>query len=327
MSRIETPGGPPETDPEAADHGAESTQLQADALPAPPSGGGSRRRPFLVRASIYALAAPVALARVLLRSRPLRWAGQETMSVLGAVFDAAVTAALERLQNNAKLKAFIQTTIHDQIDGLDSRAVAGLVQSQAERLIAALTENPALLRQLVHNAADGYVESLRDDPALVNELVQHAAADYLAALRSRPETVDELIQVIAAQYIAHLYAHPAIVNELVQTVGAQYIAHLHAHPELTDPVVEQAAARLIDRLRADPGELHALIEVVGDRYIAYLRTSPQGVQELLQGQSQTLANEIMGEVRDRSASADQTLENLIRSILGGRPGRRQGSGL
>lgn len=339
MNEIEMNGGPFETAPATPERAADTTVRHAEAAQPRTAGPAKRRLPFLLRAPTYVLAAPFAVARALLRTGPAKRARREAMSALGAAFDTAfdtlfssafdalVAPALERLQYNATLKAFLRVTIHDQLGALDERMVAGLVQAQVEGLIARLNEDPALLHGLVQQLAESYLESLRREPAAANALVQQLAGEYLGDLHAQPEAVVELVRVVAARYIAHLSAQPELVDELVQAVGAQYIAHLDAHPELTDPLVEEVAARLIDRLRADPGALHALVEIVGDRYIAYLRTNPQGVQELLQGQSQTLANEIVGGVRDRSASADQTLENLVRSLLGGRSGRKQSSGL
>lgn len=247
--------------------------------------------------SSYALAIPFYLARRFVRSSPVQWASHEITSLLGLTFDTAVAIALTRLQDNPDLQSFVTTTIQRQLGPLgNDAAVAAIVQTQAERLVIALGQDPAPLLPLVQNVADNYIRSILADPTLVNDLVQSVAGDYLVDLQ----------------------AHPNSMDDLVQALGDQYINYLHLHPETLDPFVEQVALRLMEQLRANPEELHGLVQEVGDSYIAYLRTSPEGVQELLQGHSQTLANRVVDEVRDRSETADQSLESLVRSILGGR---------
>lgn len=247
--------------------------------------------------SSYALAIPFYLTRQLFQSSPVQWASHEIAGLLGLTFDTAIAIALTRLQNNPALQSFVTATIQHQLGPLSNdAAVAAIVQTQAERLVATLGQEPAPLLPLVQNVADHYIRSVLADPILVNDLVQSVAGDYLMDLQAHPDSMDDLVQAL----------------------GNQYISYLHLHPETLDPFVEQVALRLIERLRANPEELHGLVQEVGDSYIAYLRTSPEGVQELLQGHSQNLANRVVDEVRDRSETADQSLESLVRSILGGR---------
>lgn len=258
---------------------------------------------ILLGVSSYALELPRFFAKPLLRNSLVQWTGQQAAYRLAALFDAAVALALARLQDSAALQSFVESTLEHQLGSPgNDRAITALVRAQVEQTIAAFTEDPALLHPLVQAAADAYLESLHDDPALVNAFVQRVATDYLTFLTVQPQAVHDLTQVAADAYLAHI----------------------RAHPEVADPLVEQAALRLLIQLHAEPEPLHRLVEIVGDRYITYLRANPEGVRAILQGQKETLTTEIMGEVRGRSASADQTLENLIRSLLGG--GSRRGPG-
>lgn len=83
------------------------------------------------------------------------------------------------------------------------------------------------------------------------------------------------------------------VDSLVQAVAANYLEYLNAHPE----------------------QIEALIRAQGDEYVNYLNKNPEMVQNLLTGQSTGLANELVEEIRERTVSADNVFETIVRSIL------------
>ena len=106
-----------------------------------------------------------------------------------------------------------------------------------------------------------------------------------------------------------------LVDGLVENVAANYISHLQENPNLLDGVVAGAADRFMESVRADPSEVNQLVQVVGDMYLEYLRVYPDNVQDLLAGQTVSITNDVVAEVRKRSASGDARLETALRNLL------------
>lgn len=127
----------------------------------------------------------------------------------------------------------------------------------------------------------------------VDELVQRKVSDVIPTLAGVPD-IDALIQDLVGRYIAFLEQHPDQVEALVQDMADGYIAYLGEHPDLVDALIQQR----------------------GNRYLDYLHDeNPEAVQDLIQGQSLGLAEEVMDQVRERTVTADSLLETMVRAIL------------
>ena len=63
-------------------------------------------------------------------------------------------------------------------------------------------------------------------------------------------------------------------------------------------------------------QIQALIRQQGDIYIDYLNDHPDAVQNLVSGQSLSIAGQVMDEVRERTVTADTVAEMFARRILG-----------
>jgi hypothetical protein len=84
-------------------------------------------------------------------------------------------------------------------------------------------------------------------------------------------------------------------------------------------LVENAAGDYLAALEGDPQRLDGVVRSVGDRYLEYLNAEPDSVQQLLQGQSQNLADSVLNQVRERGAGGDYALEDALRKLLGRKP--------
>ncbi|MBK8051175.1 MAG: hypothetical protein IPK16_31180 [Anaerolineales bacterium] len=62
-----------------------------------------------------------------------------------------------------------------------------------------------------------------------------------------------------------------------------------------------------------------MVETTGDVYIERLNEKPESVQNLVAGQSVSMAGEIMDEVRERTVTGDSAVEMIVRSILRRKP--------
>lgn len=106
-------------------------------------------------------------------------------------------------------------------------------------------------------------------------------------------------------------------REVAQVPVEQVVAYLRENPEMEALVKSQAEA-LLARLQDDP-QVTSLVRSQGDEYLDHLRENPQGVQELVQGQSVGMVNEILDVVRRQASLVDSRLEDVVRAMLGRRP--------
>lgn len=87
-------------------------------------------------------------------------------------------------------------------------------------------------------------------------------------------------------------------------------------------VVRDQVSKYLTYAMENPDELEALVQLIGDHYLQYLKEeNPEALQEIVQGQSLSLASEITDELRARTVTADTVVEMFMRSILR-RPARQ-----
>lgn len=127
----------------------------------------------------------------------------------------------------------------------------------------------------------------------VDDLLQAKVGEIVPGLGGL-SSIDTLIQDLVGRYLDFLRQHPEQVDALVQAIADDYLAYLSEHPELVDKLIQQR----------------------GDRYLDYLHDeNPEAVQELIQGQSLGLVDEMMDQVRERTVTADSLVETMFRGIL------------
>ncbi|NOX62451.1 MAG: hypothetical protein GXP42_10995 [Chloroflexi bacterium] len=84
---------------------------------------------------------------------------------------------------------------------------------------------------------------------------------------------------------------------------------------LTRAITEDAIAEIVQALAQDPS-IRMLVQVQGDTYIEYLQQeNPDAVQSLVQGQSLSMAGQLVEEVRERTVTGDSLIETLARALL------------
>jgi hypothetical protein len=160
-------------------------------------------------------------------------------------------------------------------------------------------------------------EHLLDNPE-VTQLIEDVTALLLKRL-STSALVAELIRLQAGAYLEYLTANPEILGPLVQEVAGEYLKYLTDNPEPLAPLVQEVAGDYIKYLELHPAQLDDLVRNVGDRYLEYLNEEPEQVQQLLAGQTMSISTEIIEEVRERSATADNVVENAVRKLFRMKP--------
>jgi hypothetical protein len=171
--------------------------------------------------------------------------------------------------------------------GVIVRGLAGAVQLS----VVAAALPVSLLRPIVMS------RPLQPARAAADNAFQAAVTAVAAVVEERAPLIDGLVTTLADRYVAALSARPELVAALVERAAGNYLAYLEQHPELLD----------------------GLVRAVGDRYMDHLHENPQNVQELLAGQSASMATEIVEEVRTRSTAADNLLEGFVRGLLRKKP--------
>lgn len=325
-------------------NGGESAAREARSVEIQPRSPARRDGLFVwglalgVTATVKAARLPFRAARPIIMSRPMQPAREAADTAVRVVVDALASVIAEQLQYNLEVQALIDQIVRKMLADLAAEPlVAELIKvqargyidyladnpDQARRLVDAvagqyiegLRQNPTLLRPLVRSVAGDYIEWLNANPQTVDSLVATAATNFMATLRERPSLVDPLVRDIAGRYVGFLTENTALLDALVEGVAGGFLAHLEAHPEQLDGVVGEVGSRYMATLRQDSPELTRLVQTVGDRYMEHLQENPSNVQDLLTGQSMNMATEIVEEVRNRSSSADTTLDKVVRNLL------------
>jgi hypothetical protein len=133
----------------------------------------------------------------------------------------------------------------------------------------------------------------------------------LAYLRDNQQ-VNELIDGQLARLLPVLSAHPA-VQELVRQQVQAILPWLGDEPAIQE-LVRQQVQKIVPQL-SDDEAVQLLIRAQGDTYISYLNANPGSVQNLVQGQSLTLASQMRDEVRERTVTGDSVVDTIVRNIL------------
>ena len=196
-----------------------------------------------------------------------------------------------------------------------------LLDTLVEQVSEYMEHSPTVNR-VIRMQVDNILNELATHPAKLQPLIQAQAAAYFSYLQLHPEVVEPLIRQQANLYLDHLLQQSAQVDSLVEKIAGNYLARLQENPEQVEPLVRALASRYIAALQNDPTELMPLVEQLGDNYIDYLREHPEAVQELIQGQSLNLAQEVMNEARERAATSDTVVEMFARRLIG-RPPREE----
>lgn len=190
---------------------------------------------------------------------------------------------------------------------LDSLGVTQLVQRPME----ALAQNvEGTVARLEEKGREGLAQTGLFTVEAIGGTVD-AVVTYLA---DNPK-VEQLISAQIEKVLPLLADHPA-VKELVHRQVVHILPALKDDPAIQELIRAQATAYLTSLQGALDPSLQALIRQQGDAYIDYLNAHPTAVQTLVQGQSMSLANDVMNEVRERTVTADSVAEMIIRRLLG-----------
>ena len=141
----------------------------------------------------------------------------------------------------------------------------------------------------------------------------------LAQLAQTP-AVAALVEAQLERILPRLATHPAI-TALVQTQVEQVLGQL-IQSQTVQALIQAQADAYIAYLRAHPEVLADLVREQGDTYIDYLNAHPDAVENLVQGQSVSLAGDVVDEVRERTVTVDSAFEMVLRTIFR-RPPREQ----
>lgn len=270
----------------------------------------------MVKLGVDAVTLPVKLTRSVVMSDAMTPAREVANSTVNTVVDASVSIVGDTMRGNEEFTQLIGSIVARLLKELRaSDMLADLIRTQVGMFLDYLVRNPDTLSPLVNAVAENYLLTLRQNPTLLRPLVRSIAGDYLSYLSNSPDELEGLVDGVAGGYLATLRSRPQMLDGLVQIVAARYIESLGKNQEQLAPLVDAVAGDYLALLAQEPERLDALVRKVGDRYLDYLNQEPAQVQELLAGQSQSLAAGVLNEVRERSATGDYAMESFFRRML------------
>jgi hypothetical protein len=190
------------------------------------------------------------------------------------------------------------TRIEIVVDNLEIMGRSGLI----------LGENAA--SYTITGLIDSVLAYLRDNQQ-VNELIDGQLARLLPVLSAHP-AVQELVRQQVQAILPQLGEDPAI-QALVRQQVLAILPWLGDEPAIQE-LVRQQVQKIVPQL-SDDEAVQLLIRAQGDTYISYLNANPGSVQNLVQGQSLTLASQMRDEVRERTVTGDSVVDTIVRNIL------------
>jgi hypothetical protein len=138
-----------------------------------------------------------------------------------------------------------------------------------------------------------------------------AVLDYLSTHPQMDKLITDKIDKILP-----LLDNSLGVQKLVRNQVNAILPTLVKDPTVQLLIQEQANTYLESLGTTLNPKLQALIRQQGDDYIEYLNAHPEQVQNLVQGQTIGITNDIMNEVRERAVTADSVVEMIVRRVLG-----------
>lgn len=270
----------------------------------------------MVRLGVDAVTLPVKVTRSVVMSDAMTPAREVANTTVNTVVDASVSIVGDTMRGNEEFTQLIGSIVARLLKELRANdMLADLIRTQVGMFLDYLVRNPDTLAPLVNAVAENYLLTLRQNPTLLRPLVRSIAGDYLNYLSHNPDELEGLVEGVAGGYLASLRRRPQTLDGLVQIIAGRYIESLGKDHEQLAPLVDVVAGDYLALLASEPERLDALVRKVGDRYLDYLNQEPEQVQELLAGQSQSLAAGVLNEVRERSATGDYAMESFFRRFL------------
>ncbi len=115
----------------------------------------------------------------------------------------------------------------------------------------------------------------------------------------------------------------AMAQDLLPEIIDDTLVATSEHVDGVQVLVRDQVSKYLAYAMEHPEELEALVQLIGDRYLEYLKEeNPEALQEIIQGQSLSLAGEVTDELRARTVTADSIVEMFMRSLLR-RPARQE----
>ncbi|MGZ4270878.1 MAG: hypothetical protein ACXVFN_07980 [Solirubrobacteraceae bacterium] len=173
----------------------------------------------------------------------------------------------------------------------------------------------------------------RDEPRVVAE-VRRTSSDVLARVVDyvlEGDTLERLVALSAdrdagirvadailagegaERLVSHVLEQPALDELIARAIGSEAFERRLA-ALLDDPALERLLARALASRFADTATEQVLASEELHRVVAHIAASEE-VRAALQSQSMGMATEVAGEVRGRTATADDKLEHGVRRLL------------
>jgi hypothetical protein len=190
---------------------------------------------------------------------------------------------------------------------LEALGVTELVRRPVDAVVAGVEERVTQLeekgREGLTQTGSFTIQAISGTIDLVLDyLTTHPGVDKLIA-----DKIDKILPLLG---------NNAEVQKLVRNQVNAILPTLVKDPTIQLLIQEQANSYLESLGTTLNPKLQALIRQQGDDYIEYLNAHPQQVQNLVQGQTVGMTNEIMNEVRERAVTADSVVEMIVRRVLG-----------
>jgi hypothetical protein len=228
-------------------------------------------------------------------------AGRQSYTTLAQI-TAPLRAPLDKLGVTAALA--------NQVDAFSAQAGAAVTELEARGKNAGV-QSIAFSDRFAAELVDAVVRYLRQDSELLPRIL--AQLDWILPVLGEAPAVKQLVRSQIAAILPELAADPAI-GDLVRAQLGIILPTLGDDEQIQRLIRTQVAEYLV-YLNEHPEQVQALIRSQGNAYIDYLNAHPVAVQTLLQGQSLSLAAQVRDEVRERTVTADDVVDMLVRKLL------------
>lgn len=244
-----------------------------------------KQRPTLERVTVSAFGVAVEMQEALFSGLGAVWNLNKRVLSTAEQVAAPILKPLDNLGVTELVRR--QTTaitlrVEETAARLEEKGRAGIEQSET------------LAVQSLAGTIDAVLAHLADSPAL--DALLRNEVDKLMPVLAASSAVEQLVRDQVTKILPVL-VQDAAIQELIRAQAGQYLEYLRTNNEA----------------------LQTLIREQGDTYIDYLNAHPDSVQNLVQGQSISLAGDVMDEVRERTVTADSVVELIVRNILRRKP--------
>jgi hypothetical protein len=203
---------------------------------------------------------------------------------------------------------------------------AGAAAGHALLLPGRVALRTPVVGHLMRRAAEDLAADGRRAESWARVRIERSIEAVLAA----PE-VEQALDRLLAGPLTDAVAHSLVEHRVVERVATQVVANADIDIVIGSVLDHEVTEQVVDRALASPGLQRLLVQVLEsrlvneitervlespelDRVVEYVATSPQ-ILDAITRQTQSLAEEVVDDVRRRTQTADDVAERAVRGWL------------